>query len=277
MPAPTAMTGQPSSRRAVLSLPREHGAYLTLAGAIAGGVLLAPARLPAAAAGVMLAASFLARGPLERRAAGLRWRAGDVPLLLGCALAAGAGVHVAARGDLGLELALLALALVMPLGGWLVRRLGQLRAERFEVVGMAALGGSAGLVGFTGGAGLALALTAALLLAVHAAASVPLVRALLRPRERAQGRREIMLTGLVVVAVAAAVAFGAGAVGAGGVGAGGALASRVLALALLPRAVDVVLQLVVQPVGKVSAARVGVRELVLLVLALLGLGLGGRL
>ncbi len=95
------------------------------------------------------------------------------------------GVHVAARGRLGLEVALLALALVMPLGGWLVRRMGQLRAERFEVVGMAALGGAAGLVAFTGGAGSRLALTVALLLAVHAAASVPLVRALLRPRERA--------------------------------------------------------------------------------------------
>ena len=268
------MTSQPSSRRALLSLPREHGAYLTLAGGIAGGVLLAPAWLPAAATGVMLAASFLARGPLERRAAGLRWRVGDAPLLLGCALAAGAGVHVAARGRLWLELALLALALVMPLGGWLVRRMGQLRAERFEVVGMAALGGAAGLVAFTGGAGSTLALTVALLLAVHAAASVPLVRALLRPRERAQGRREIMLTGLVVVAVATAVALGAGS-GAGM--AGVAPVSRGLALALLPRGLDVVLQLLVQPAGKVSAARVGVRELLLLTLALLGLVVGGLL
>ena len=260
------MTGQPA-RRALLSLPREHGAYLTLAGGIAGGLLLAPA-WPAAATGVMLAASFLARGPLERHAARLHWRVGDAPLLLGCALAAGAGVHIAARGHLGLELALLALALVMPLGGWLVRRMGQLRAERFEVVGMAALGGAAGLVAFTGGASLRLALTVALLLAVHAAASVPLVRALLRPRERAQGRRELMLTGLLVVAVAGAIVAG---------GAGSALASRGLALALLPRLVDVVLQLVVQPAGKVSAARVGVRELVLLVLALLGLLAGGML
>ncbi len=81
-----------------------------------------------------------------------------------------------------------------------------------------------------------------------------------------------MLTGLVVVAVATVVALGAGA-GMAGV----APVSRGLALALLPRGLDVVLQLLVQPAGKVSAARVGVRELLLLTLALLGLVVGGLL
>src|SRR5690348_5219184 len=50
-----------------LSLPHEHGGYLTLAGATAAAAVLAPHPLQAIGVGLSLSAAFFARGPLESK------------------------------------------------------------------------------------------------------------------------------------------------------------------------------------------------------------------
>jgi hypothetical protein len=84
---------------------------------------------------------------------------------------------------------------------WAARRSRRHRSREFELAGMAALGASAGLVALAGGAPPRIAAALGLIVGGHAAAAVPLVRSELRPRERAQSRRDAGLAlGLVAVA-----------------------------------------------------------------------------
>lgn len=59
-----------------LSLPREHGGYITLVGATLAAALHAPRPLATVGSGLALRAAFYLRGPLDRAAVGLapaRW------------------------------------------------------------------------------------------------------------------------------------------------------------------------------------------------------------
>jgi hypothetical protein len=230
-----------------LSLPREHGGSLTVAAAAIVAAALAPA--PAAAIGVALAvaAAFFARGPIDRAAARVALREWDVPwlALLGVFLAA--GMVLSAVRSAWLAAATLALCAVMVVGSALARTARLQRSILLEVLGMSALGGSAGLALVAAGASPSLSATAAIVLAVHAGISVPLVRSELRRRERAAGRRSVGIAALAVLGGAALVV---------------ALGHPFGALALGPRAAHLAVRAAGEPPG--SAARSALRESLLL-------------
>ena len=164
-----------------LSLPHEHGGYLTIAGAATIGIALAPARGPALAVGAAVAAAFFARAPVEQMARGHGAR------LDGVAVATLAAVVLGAALALGGAWAAVALAVTSMIvcGSAFARNERWHRATWFETLGMAALGASAGLVALAGGVELRHAVALALVVAVHTALAVPLVRSEVRPRERA--------------------------------------------------------------------------------------------
>src|SRR5262249_38245120 len=147
MRAPRAVSAVLSPRQArarmrSLSLPHEHGAYLTLVGGGVAAALQAPRRLAAVGFGGVPAAAFFAREPLVKRA---RW---DDAFLVLLAVAAAVGAAMA-EWPWGSVAAAGAAAIV---GGFLAaRRARQHRAPWFEWVRMAALGGAAGLEAAAGG------------------------------------------------------------------------------------------------------------------------------
>src|SRR6266702_1455707 len=97
-----------------VSLPREHGAYLTLAGAASTAALVAPAPSAALAVGLTLGMAFLLRGPLERRARGGQARGWDAPAMAIMAVLAVAGAAVAATSRLAVVPVLAIAALALP-------------------------------------------------------------------------------------------------------------------------------------------------------------------
>jgi hypothetical protein len=232
-----------------LSLPREHGGYLTLGAAAVAGVCTAPSRWAAIGLAVAVAAAFFARAPVERWRRPASW---DRVVLGGYALALAAGVALAARVRpmAALVAAVLALALV---GASLWARSSRLQRDaRFELVGMTALGASAGAVAFAGGASPHAATLVAVILGAHAASSVLLVRSELRPVERAHSERA-RAAALAWIALGAALAASLGPL-------------RV-ALALMPRLAHLGWHRLVGPAASPRASRVGVRETILLALA----------
>src|SRR5687768_17204377 len=114
-----------------VSLPREHGALITLAGAVALALWLAPERADAALAGIAIAAGFLTRGPIERRAGGGRLLAGDRWLLIACAALAAAALALLAASTPVMGLAAGLAALVFPAAGAVTR---VLRVQRSLLV-----------------------------------------------------------------------------------------------------------------------------------------------
>ena len=190
-----------------LSLPHEHGGYLTIAGATAAGVGLAHARAPALAIGVVIASAFFARAPVEElvRGRGARFD--------GIAVAALAAVVLAASLVLGGIWAAVSLAIASAIvsGSAFARQGRWHRATWFETLGMAALGASAGLVAFAGGVELRFAVAIGIVIAAHTGLAVPLVRAEVRPRERARARHAAGLA----LGVLALSAIALGLVGAG--------------------------------------------------------------
>lgn len=222
-----------------LSLPHEHGGYLTLLGGVVAAALLSPRPVAAVGAGMALAAAFFAREALVKHA---RW---DDAFLTVLAIGAAAGVGLAGWPWGGLAAAGAAAILAAFL---LARRARQHRAPWFEWVGMAAMGGAAGLEAAAGGTPWPRAAALGLLLAAHAVVSVPVVRTQLRKRERIQApRADTVALGVLSAAAAALVVAGFPA----------------LALALAPRAA----QLVWRRYAGVRPARpavVGARELALL-------------
>jgi hypothetical protein len=170
--------------RARLSLPHEHGGYLTLLGGLAVALVLSPAPLGALAAALPIVAAFFARAPLEKLAFGrvpARWDPAAL-LLLGALAFDGGLLAVLARGWSALPALLLAPAILA--ASLLARQRREQRSYAFELAGMAALGASVGPMLLAGGADPRSSAAAAVVLGTHAAVAVPLVRSELRPLER---------------------------------------------------------------------------------------------
>ena len=161
--------------------PREHGGYLTLGGAALAGVLLATAAAPAVGFALALSGGFFARGPFERSAP---WGRADAVLLSLSSVAVVFGAWLAARAGNVFGIAAGSAALAIVGGAWWARHTREHRAARFEIAAMAILGGAAGPIALAGGLPVRSSLALAIVLGVHAAVSVPLVRSELRPRER---------------------------------------------------------------------------------------------
>jgi hypothetical protein len=194
-----------------LSLPREHGAYLTLVGAIACGAWVAPSIVPALGMGLALAASFCARGPADRLAARLELRAWDGAALAGLAGPAALGVGLAASSAGGVAWLVLAVVpLVTPAASFIARRRRAQRDLGVELAAMGWLGACAGLIAVAGGASPARAAALSVALGAHAGLAVPLLRVELRPAW-AGARRGVAgaVAAALVVVAAALVALGA--------------------------------------------------------------------
>jgi hypothetical protein len=223
-----------------VSLPNEHGAYLTLVGSAATAVLVAPAPGPALGAAVALATAFLSRGPLERRARGAALRVWDGPALALLAGLAIAGVVVAAAVRPPALPVVISAALAVPVAALLAKRSRRTRTEAFEMAALGALGASAGLAAWCGGLPIRAAAAVALVLGTHAATSVPVVRSVVRGRPRVE---LLLASSLALVAAVVAVVL-----------AGTPLA----ALALLPRAATLIGARA--PAVKTAPKQVGWRE-----------------
>ena len=231
-----------------LSLPHEHGGYLTIAGATAAGVSLAHARGPSLAIGAVVAAAFFARAPVEElvRGRGARFD--------GIAVAALAAVVLAASLELGGIWAAFALfvASAIVCGSAFARQGRWHRATWFETLGMATLGASAGLVAFAGGVELRVAIAIGMVIAAHTGLAVPLVRSEVRPRERARARHAARMALCALALSAIAVAL---------------VARGRFALALVPRTLHALVLTRSSPSPSHPNA-VGVRETAMLVLVI---------
>jgi hypothetical protein len=229
---------------APISLPREHGAYLTLGGALVAALVIAPDRLPAIGAGVIAAAGFFGRALVERGAVGAPRRRLDAGWAAALVVLALGGAGLVARVDARIAaLAIGAVAAALA-GAALIRKARLQRAVVVEQVGLGALGAVAGIAAWIGLAEPGAALGLGAVLAAHAAASVPIVRAAVRGQHPPPG---------LVIAIAAIAGGGAIAV----------IARPWAALALAPR-VGQLLWLVRSPDGKTSPRTIGLRETALL-------------
>jgi hypothetical protein len=240
-----------ATRAAKLTLPREHGAIVTLGGAGLAAALLAPHPLAAMAAAVVVAAAFLARGPIDRRVAGLGWRGWDGWALVAIAVVAAVGGWYAGTAVSGAGPLVFLVAAALLGASAVVRRLRRHRAFAVELGGLIFCGAAAGLFALAGGAAAARAAALAAVLAAHAGASAPLVRTELRRRERAHASRGL-LTALLLLCAGAGLAAGLG--------------HPVAAVALAPRLAHVIVRsLRGTPTSAPSAA--ALRETALLTLA----------
>jgi hypothetical protein len=232
-----------------LSLPHEHGGYLTLAAATLAGVAIAAARAPALAVGAVAAAAFFARAPLEQlaRHRAARWDVVALPSLAAVAL----GGAVAVGG--WRAAAALAMAGAIVVASLAARRARSQRTVWFETVGMAALGASAGLIAVAGGAAWRAGAVLAIVLGTHAGVAVPLVRSEVRPRERARAGAAVRL-GMLALVGAAALLVGLGAMPS--------------TVALLPRTLHAATR-AMAPQAPANPTRVGLRETALLATAVL--------
>lgn len=210
-----------------VSLPHEHGGWVTATAATLAAVVLAPAPAVALGVGLAVLASFVARGPVDRWAAHAALRRWDVAMVAALSVAVAAGAALVASRSLFFGAATLALAAGVLVASALARAARKQRAVIVETAGLAALGASAGLGLLAAGAPFALAASVALVLAGHAGASVPLVRSELRRRERS-GARRAAGSGILLVTVAAALVTLVG--------------QPALALALAPRAAHLVVR-----------------------------------
>jgi hypothetical protein len=225
----------------VVSLPREHGGYLTLVGGVVAALLLSPRPGVALACAVAIVAAFFARGPLERERLAGAWD----PALLGLLAAAAVVAYAAAIWRAGWA-AVPAVLLPPSMVGaaWAARKSRLHRSRAFELAGMAALGASTGLIVFGGGASGRVAAILALVLGTHAATAVPLVRSELRPRERARAASDAWLT-LALLASAAVLLL--------------RLSAPLALAAFAPRLLQLALRLARGPVAA-NAVTVGLRE-----------------
>ncbi len=243
-----------------LSLPREHGALITLGGAITLAIVLAPAPLDALAAALACAAGFFARGPLERHVAGGRLLARD-PLLLGaCAALAAAAIARIAVLDPAMAAAAAVVALAFPTAGAVARLRRAHRSLPVETAGMIACGAVAGLVLWIGGAAPERAGLLAAVLALYGAATVLAVRGEARKLPAASSRRNALL-GLAVA--------GAGAIAL-------LFALPLAAAGLLPRMVTAAAR-AARPLARPHIHAIAIRETVALAAFLLLLGLASRI
>lgn len=233
---------------ASISLPHEHGAYLTLAGAIAAALVIAPDRLAAGGVGAIAAAGFFGKALVERGAVGAAQRRGDRVWAAALVAIAIGGERLAAARDERPALGFM-VAVALALGGTaLLRRARLQRAVTVEQLGLAALGAVAGLAAWIGGAEARAAIVLGAVLAAHGASSVPIVRQAVRAQHPPPG------LGIAIGAIVSAGAI--------------AMAWRPLAaIALAPRVAQT-LWLVRAPRGKTAARTVGLRETALLIAAI---------
>jgi hypothetical protein len=218
-------------------LPHEHGAYLTLGGASAAGLLIAPSWAGVGLA-LAVAAAFFARAPLEALHRPARF---DRAALSGYAAVAALGVALG-----GLAAALIAGAVIAL--SWAGRLTRHHRHALFELCGMAVLGALGGGIAEVGGAQPLTAAALAVVLGSHAATAVPLVRTELRPAERKDsGRADQWAAILLLVAATGLVALGRPS----------------SALVLLPRAIHVAARRL-RALPRMRPSLVGLRESLLL-------------
>jgi hypothetical protein len=188
-----------------ISFPHEHGGGVVAVGATLSAALVAPEPSRAVAVGICVAASFLARGPVDRLAARKPLARFDGTLLAALAILAGAALVLLGWAAAGVTLG----ACTVIIGASAIaRRTRKHRDVRVEIAGLAFLGATAGLAALLGGASTARAAQLALVIGVHGALAVPLVRAELRPRELQHlGARllpaAVVLGGLALVLVLA--------------------------------------------------------------------------
>jgi hypothetical protein len=233
-----------------LSIPHEHGGYLTSIGAALAAVGIAPQPGPAAGIGLAVVAAFFARGQVDRLATRKPLLSRDRPALALLVAAMAGGAALASAAGAGWAVATLAVCGAMLGGSVLAQRSRRQRHALFEALGMAALGGSAGVGALAGGAPLPAAATAGLALGAHAAIAVPLVRTELRRRERALGGQALALAGLALLAAAALLV---------------GLGHPAAAAALVPRTLHVADRALRRP-EPMRASLIGARETVALLL-----------
>ena len=229
-----------AAAHAGISLPREHGGYVTLAGVSIVAAVAAQDALAAAGAVVVLGAAFFARAQVERRAAGLPLRSGDPAALAALTVLAGAGAWLAGRMVPWFALAAVGTAGAILAGALWARRHRLHRSAAFELLGMTGLGASSALAALAGGAPARTAAVVGLVLGVHAGLSVPLVRGALRRGKRPARARGPILLAVLAATVAALILLG----------------SAPAALALTPR----VVQVARLPEGPVTAGQAAVME-----------------
>jgi hypothetical protein len=225
-----------------VSFPHEHGAGLLLIMGVAGAAVVAPRPLAVVGTGLTLAAGFVARDPLIKRAPG------DPLLIATAALAFAIGVWLM-PSPWNLILGASTAAVVLAHG--LAVRWRRQRTAAFELLGMTGLGLAAGASAVAGGASPTSAMIYGAILAVHAAVTVPLVRTQIRPRERARAHA-------AEAAAAAVLGLAAGGFALAGIASAG--------LGLLPRAVHVAWR-ASKGVRPLRPALVGALESVLLAAA----------
>lgn len=227
-----------------LSLPHEHGGYLTLVGASLASALVSPDPIAAIGVGVAVTAAFLARGALDRVAVRAPLHGWDGVALLVLAAAAAGGIALAARGGEVWALVTIALCAAMVIGSMLVRRAHKQRHAGFELVAMTGLGGSAGLGALAAGASAETATVIAVIIGTHAGLAVPLVRTEVRRRERHHRPQAVAGSALWLLTATAAVAV---------------LGRPIVALAFVPRAAQI-LHRALREVAPQPPSVVGARE-----------------
>lgn len=185
-----------------LSVPHEHGGYLTSIGAALAAIAVAPSPAPAAGLGIAVVAAFFARGAVDRVAVGKPLARWDRPALAALAAMMIAGGWLAAIAGWWWAAVTAAVCAAMLAGSVLAQRARRQRHALFEALGMAALGASAGVGALAGGASVDAAAAAGLALGSHAAIAVPLVRTELRRKERALGKQALGVAALALLAAA---------------------------------------------------------------------------
>ncbi|MBI4509194.1 MAG: hypothetical protein HY698_06135 [Deltaproteobacteria bacterium] len=240
-----------TERQSRISLPREHGAYLTLVGATIAGALAASDPAPAVAAGFTLGMAFLARGVLDRLVVGLPLREWDATAVVLMACALGEGARIAGSRHWGFTMLAVACALALTVSSVMARRARKHRHLLFELLGLGILGTCAGIIGLAGGLVPKAALALAAVLGAHAASSVPVVRGTVRKGLAPPMRFLAACLGLILIAGALAFALGI----------------PLLAAALVPRLADSVVGLT-SGFRHARPAVVGVRETVYLFIVL---------
>ena len=227
-----------------LVLPREHGAWLTLMAATVAGLLLAMEPAPAIGASLVLAAAVVLRASADRVAMGRGLRLRE---WLGAGVVAGIGIGALSLSP-GLAAAVLGV-LIIAASAWASRGRRR-RALALELVAMTALGGSAGVISFAGRAPLLDAVALAVVLGVHAGASVPMVRVRLRAAAREHTSSWALQVGAALVLAAACLAV---------------LGRPAAALALVPRSLSLAaIRSTSWGTRPASRLRVGIEETIFL-------------
>jgi hypothetical protein len=180
-----------------IAVPREHGAWLTLAGAGAAALLAGAEPAPAIGATLVLVAAFILRAAGDRVAMGRSLRRAD---LVTAGIVAGVGFGGMALSS---SLAAAGIGLMIVTASALAKRARKQRDRLVELLALTGLGGAAGVIAFAGGVGSTEAIALAVALGAHAGASVPLVHVRLRGGSPDETRAAVRAAWVGVLAAAA--------------------------------------------------------------------------